>query len=220
MKDLAFLTSPDMSKAEVATNHVVIAEYAGLDKISVRKLIDNNIADLEQLGKVSFEMTALDDSRGQKVKVYQLNRNQAMLVITWLDNTEPVKAFKLALVKRFDELEKDLQARQIARAVEKPQGKTLHQSISEWAHFPRHGNRWHTIIRTLLASTVTGLTAKGNKARDDNWRKEKTLLDLLTLEEMERYKSLENIAIAMIMAGSDYNPIKQAIKNTIATKKP
>ena len=30
MKDLAFLTSPDMSKAEVVTNHIVIAEYAGI----------------------------------------------------------------------------------------------------------------------------------------------------------------------------------------------
>ena len=65
-----------MSKAEVVTNHVVIAQYAGLNKISVRKLIDNNISDLEELGKVSFEMTTLDDSRGQKVKIYQLNRNQ------------------------------------------------------------------------------------------------------------------------------------------------
>ncbi|WP_412921288.1 hypothetical protein [Lactococcus raffinolactis] len=43
--------------------------------------------------------------------------------------------------------------------------------------------------------------------------------DLLTLEEMERYKLLESIVIAMILAGSDYEPIKQAIKNTIATKK-
>ncbi|WP_375710763.1 hypothetical protein [Lactococcus lactis] len=33
-----------------------------------------------------------------------------MLLITWLDNTEPVRAFKLALVKRFNEMEKELQA--------------------------------------------------------------------------------------------------------------
>ncbi|MCI1071684.1 Rha family transcriptional regulator [Lactococcus lactis] len=219
MKDLAFLTSPDMSKAEVLTNHVVIAEYAGLNKISVRKLIDNNKQDLEELGKVSFEMTTLDDSRGQKVKVYQLNRNQAMLLITWLDNTEPVRAFKLALVQRFDEMEKELQARKIARAVEKPKGVTLHQAISEWNHYPRHGNTWHTIIRSLLATTVTGLTKKQIQARDTDWRKEKTLLDLLDSEEMGCYKMLENIVIPMIEAGSDYDPIKAAIKSTMETKK-
>ena len=208
-----------MSKAEVITNHVVIAEYAGLNRTSVRKLIDNNISDLKELGKVSFEMTTLDDSRGQKVKIYQLNRNQAMLLITWLDNTEPVRAFKLALVKRFNEMEKELQARKIARAVEKQKGVNLHQSISEWVHYPRHSNTWHTIIRSLLATTVTGLTKKQIQARDTDWRKEKTLLDLLNSEEMERYKMLESIVIAMIEAGSDYEPIKTAIKSTMTTKK-
>lgn len=29
MDDLAFLTSPDMSKTQVITNHLIIAEYAG-----------------------------------------------------------------------------------------------------------------------------------------------------------------------------------------------
>ncbi|MCT0032757.1 hypothetical protein EFE21_08080 [Lactococcus lactis subsp. lactis] len=37
---------------------------------------------------------------------------------------------------------------------------------------------------------------------------------------MERYKMLESILIPMIEAGSDYNPIKAAIKSTMTTKKP
>lgn len=32
MKDLAFLTSPDMSKTEVVTNHVVMLNMQGLIK--------------------------------------------------------------------------------------------------------------------------------------------------------------------------------------------
>lgn len=103
--------------------------------------------------------------------------------------------------------------------VEKPKGVNLHQSISEWVHYPRHSNTWHTIIRSLLATTATGLTKKQIQARDTDWRKEKTLLDLLNSEEMERYKMLESIAIAMIEAGSDYEPIKTAIKSTMTTKK-
>ncbi|CCK20736.1 hypothetical protein BN193_10995 [Lactococcus raffinolactis 4877] len=35
---------------------------------------------------------------------------------------------------------------------------------------------------------------------------------------MERYKLLEGIVIAMIMAGSDYDPIKQAIKIRLQQK--
>lgn len=220
MKDLAFLTSPDMSKAEVVTNHIVIAEYAGIERTSLRLLINKHKKDFEQFGKLIFEISTLPDSRGQKVKIYQLNRNQAMLMITYLDNTEVVRNFKIALVKRFDEMEKELYARKIARAVEKPKGITLHQAISEWNHYSRHGNTWHTIIRSLLATTVTGLTKKQIQARDTDWRKEKTLLDLLDSVEMERYKMLESIAIAMIEAGSDYEPLKVAIKATMETKKP
>ena len=218
MKDLAFLTSPDMSKAEVVTNHIVIAEYAGIERTSLRLLINKHKKDFEQFGKLIFEISTLPDSRGQKVKIYQLNRNQAMM-ITYLDNTEVVRNFKIALVKRFDEMEKELYARKIARAVEKPKGITLHQAISEWNHYSRHGNTWHTIIRSLLATTVTGLTKKQIQARDTDWRKEKTLLDLLDSVEMERYKMLESIAIAMIEAGSDYEPLKVAIKATMTTKK-
>lgn len=219
MKDLAFLTSPDMSKAEVVTNHIVIAEYAGIERTSLRLLINKHKKDFEQFGKLIFEISTLPDSRGQKVKIYQLNRNQAMLMISYLDNTEVVRNFKIALVKRFDEMEKELYARKIARAVEKPKGITLHQAISEWNHYSRHGNTWHTIIRSLLATTVTGLTKKQIQARDTDWRKEKTLLDLLDSVEMERYKMLESIAIAIIVAGSDYEPIKVAIKATMTTKK-
>ena len=219
MKDLAFLTSPDMSKAEVVTNHIVIAEYAEIERTSLRLLINKHKKDFEQFGKLIFEISTLPDSRGQKVKIYQLNRNQAMLMITYLDNTEVVRNFKIALVKRFDEMEKELYARKIARAVEKPKGITLHQAISEWNHYSRHGNTWHTIIRSLLATTVTGLTKKQIQARDTDWRKEKTLLDLLDSVEMERYKMLESIAIAMIEAGSDYEPLKVAIKATMTTKK-
>lgn len=171
MKDLAFLTSPDLSKAEVVTNHVVIAEYAGIERTSLRLLINKHKKDFEQFGKLIFEISTLPDSRGQKVKIYQLNRNQAMLMITYLDNTEVVRNFKIALVKRFDEMEKELYARKFARAVEKPKGVTLHQAISEWNHYPRHGNIWHTIIRSLLATTVTGLTKKQIQARDIDWRK-------------------------------------------------
>jgi len=48
MKDLAFLTSPDMSKAEVVTNHVVIAEYAGIER--------NQFADLSIIIKMILKI--------------------------------------------------------------------------------------------------------------------------------------------------------------------
>lgn len=212
MKDLAFLTSPDMSKAEVVTNHVVIAEYAGLNRTSVRKLIDKNISDLKELGKVSFEMTTLDDSRGQKVKIYQLNRNQAMLLITWLDNTEPVRAFKLALVKRFDELEKTIQTWIKERAAEKATTRSLTDAVQNWEHTNPHAQ---SNFRKLLTKCATGSPYTKVQARGD---KGVPMVDLLTAEELQKYKRLKALVIPLLDFGEEYNDIKATLEK-YATKK-
>ncbi|MGO2989472.1 MAG: Rha family transcriptional regulator [Lactococcus cremoris] len=201
-----------MSKAEVITNHVVIAEYAGLNKISVRKLIDNNKQDLKELGKVSFEMTTLDDSRGQKVKIYQLNRNQAMLLITWLDNTEPVRAFKLALVKRFDELEKTIQTWAKERAVEKATTRSLTDAVQNWEHTNKYSQ---SNFRKLLTKCATGLPYTKVQARGD---KGVPMVDLLTAEELQKYKRLKGLVIPLLDLGEEYDYIKVTLEK-YATKK-
>ncbi|WP_251901140.1 Rha family transcriptional regulator [Lactococcus lactis] len=212
MKDLAFLTSPDMSKAEVVTNHVVIAKYAGLNRTSVRKLIDNNISDLEELGKVSFQMTTLDDSRGQKVKIYQLNRNQAMLLITWLDNTEPVRAFKLNLVKRFDELENTIQTWTKERAAEKATTRSLTDAVQNWEHTNPHAQ---SNFRKLLTKCATGLPYTKVQARGD---KGVPMVDLLTAQELQKYMRLKALVIPLLEFGEEYNDIKATLEK-YATKK-
>lgn len=215
MKDLAFLTSPDMSKTEVATTHIVIAEYAGLDKISVRKLIDNNIADLEQLGIVSFEMTKpkKGSQGGRPTKIYLLNRNQAMLVISWLDNTEPVKAFKLALVKRFDELEKTIQNWIKERAAEKATTRSLTDAVKSWEHTNPHAQ---SNFRKLLTKCATGLPYTHVQARG---KKGVPMVDLLTADELKIYKRLKALVIPLLDFGETYEEIKETLEK-FATKKP
>ena len=223
MNNLVLFDSLDLSKASnenFYTTTEIIAERTGNTFKAVSDLVRRYRDKLEEIAPLRFSvLKKLNPQGGRPIKIYHLNEQQTLFFIPLLGNTPAVVQFKFELAKAFIAMRNELQARQIARAVEKPHGKTLHQAITEWGHFLRHGNMWHAIIRTLLATTVTGLTVKGIKARDTDWRKEKTLLDLLTLEEMERYKLLESIVIAMILAGSDYEPIKQAIKNTIATKK-
>ena len=214
MKDLAFLTSPDMSKAEVVTNHIVIAQYAGLNKISVRKLIDNNKQDLEELGILSFEMTKpiKGSTGGHPTKIYQLNRNQAMLLITWLDNTEPVRAFKLALVKRFDELEKTIQTWAKERAVEKATTRSLTDAVQNWEHTNKYSQ---SNFRKLLTKCATGLPYTKVQARGD---KVVPMVDLLTAEELQKYKSLKALVIQLLDLGEEYNDIKVTLEK-YATKK-
>ena len=214
MKDLAFLTSPDMSKTEVATTHIVIAEYAGLNKISVRKLIDNNIADLEQLGKVSFEMTKITEGRGRNTKIYLLNRNQAMLVISWLDNTEPVKAFKLALVKRFDELEKTIQNWVKERAAEKATTRNLTDAVKSWEHTNPHAQ---SNFRKLLTKCATGLPYTKVQARG---KKGVAMVDLLTADELKIYKRLKALVIPLLDFGETYEEIKETLEKFATKKSP
>ncbi len=214
MKDLAFLTSPDMSRAEVVTNHIVIAQYAGLNKISVRKLIDNNKQDLEDLGILSFEMTKpiKGSTGGRPTKIYQLNRNQAMLLITWLDNTEPVRAFKLALVKRFDELEKTIQTWIKERAAEKATTRSLTDAVQNWKHTNPHAQ---SNFRKLLTKCATGSPYTKVQARGD---KGVPMVDLLTAEELQKYKRLKALVIPLLELGEDYDFIKVTLEK-YATKK-
>ena len=223
MTPLVLFDSLDLSKAsneDFYTTTEIIAEQTGNSYKVVSNRVRQYRAKLETIAPLTwhFESSASNHGRAKR-KVYHLNKQQALSFVPLLENTEQVVNFTFALAEAFVNMERELQARKIARAVEKPKGVTLHQSISEWEHFPRHGNTWHTIIRSLLATTVTVLTKKQIQARDTDWRKEKTLLDLLNSEEMERYKMLESIAIAMIEAGSDYKPIKTAIKATMTIKK-
>ena len=53
---------------------------------------------------------------GQKAKVFHLNQQQATLLITYLDNTEPVRLFKKELVKQFFAMEFELNARHLERS--------------------------------------------------------------------------------------------------------
>ncbi|WP_251314693.1 Rha family transcriptional regulator [Floricoccus penangensis] len=155
-----------------------------MQRQSVKRLIDNHKKDLEQFGRLGFEIRPFEGSRGQKAKIYYLNRNQAMLLITYLDNTKPVRKFKQELIKRFDEMEKELSVRKLERAIEKQHGKTLTEAIEHWKYCNSHSFQ---NIRQLLTKTVTGLNARElRKQRSDG--EKYILLDLLTAEELAEYK--------------------------------
>lgn len=79
-----------------------IAEGSGVQHKNVLETIARNHADLEQFGRVAFETRPFATAGGtQHMRVALLNEQQATLVMTYQRNTEQVKAFKLALVKAF-----------------------------------------------------------------------------------------------------------------------
>ncbi len=94
MKDLVIVNS----KKEAVASHVIISTGMQITQDSSLKLIKKYKNDLEDFGKVRFQMRPLDS--GQKQKQYMLNRDQAFFLITLMRNTPNTVSFKKQLVKK------------------------------------------------------------------------------------------------------------------------
>ena len=200
MLDLVFYSDSTL-KAQPYTTPEVIAANTGIKRRSVIDLIARNKEELEQFGILRFEIVKIN-RRGRPRKIYHLNEQQATLLLTFLDNTPQIKAFKVALVKQFYEMRDELTKRNINRAIEKPVKKTLMDCIKKWKYASKYA---YSNINRLLIKGATGLSIKAlKKERGDA----KAALDLLTLQEQEKYKQLEQKVIAYIEANFDYQLIK------------
>ena len=200
MLNLVFYSDSTL-KAQPYTTPDVIASNTGNSLKAVNQLIRYKKEHLERFGILTFEMAKLN-GRGRPRKIYHLNEQQATLLITFLDNTPQVELFKVALVKQFYEMRDELTKRNINRAIEKPVKKTLMDSVKNWKHASKYA---YSNINKLLIKVATGMNIQElKKQRDDA----KTALDLLTSQEQEKYKELENKVIAFINADFDYSLIK------------
>ncbi len=200
MLDLVFYSDSTL-KAQPYTTPDVIASNTGNSLKSVNQLVRYKKKHLERFGILTFEMAKLN-GRGRPRKIYHLNEQQATLLITFLDNTPQVELFKVALVKEFYEMRDELTKRNINRAIEKPVKKNLNDCIKNWKYTSKYA---YSNISKLLIKATTGLNIKKLKEERGD---AKTALDLLTSQEQEKYKELENKVIAFINADFDYSLIK------------
>ena len=187
-------------KKEPYTTSEIIAECAEVQHHTVQELLRKHKLDFESYGIIAFEMRKLD-GRGRPMKVYRLNEQQATLLITYLKNTEPVRRFKMNLVRAFFEMREELAKFRIQRALEKQKRKTLHDSIENWGAKPKHA---HSTMNNLLLKAVTDMNARQLVAN----RKGFNGIDSLTSEELEQYQALEDMVIAMIELNMNYQDIK------------
>ena len=196
-------------KKEPYTTSEIIAECAEVKHHTVTRLVREHKADFEALGILGFEIHKLD-TRGQPKKPYILNEQQATLLITYLKNTEPIREFKKNLVKAFFELRNEVAEFRYQRAIEKPKRKELVKAISEWENAPKHA---HSTVTNLLLKAVTGFNAKQLRAL----RGEEIALNSLYSGELKEYQALEDMVIAMIQLGFDYQDIKTMVnkKNSL-----
>ena len=187
-------------KKEPYTTSEIIAECAEVKHDTVQSLIRNHQEDFESYGIIGFEIRKLD-GRGRPMKIYRLNEQQATLLITYLKNTEPVRRFKMNLVKAFFEMREELSKFRMQRALEKPKRKTLHDSIENWEQAPKHA---HSTMNNLLLKAVTDGNAKQLREERGGYNG----IDSLTSDELEQYQAFEDMVIAMIGLNMSYQEIK------------
>jgi anti-repressor protein len=87
------------------TTTLAIAEGLEVEHASIIKLVRTHQADLEEFGRVGFEIAPFETAGGmQSREVATLNERQATLIMTYSKNTEIARTFKKRLVKTFYEL--------------------------------------------------------------------------------------------------------------------
>ncbi|MFY4750033.1 Rha family transcriptional regulator [Aliarcobacter butzleri] len=105
MKNQITIVNEDMT-----VSHRVIAEQTDNKEVSIANLINKYISDFEVFGKVHFKNEAIKNTKNRinEIVTYYLNEQQSYLLLTYLRNSEIVRNFKIALVKAFFEIKKQL----------------------------------------------------------------------------------------------------------------
>lgn len=111
---------------EPVTTSLIVAKGTGSQHASIIRLVRDNIEDFEEFGGVGFEIAPFETAGGtQKRTVAVLNREHAMLLMTYMRNTQIVRDFKKRLIKAFIELER--QAKQMAPALPQDYASALRE---------------------------------------------------------------------------------------------
>ena len=97
------------SDGDATTTSLLIAEGTEIQHKNVMELVRQNVNDLNEFGGVAFETQSFETAGGvQERKIALLNERQATLLITYMRNSDIVKAFKLKLVRAFYEMAEQL----------------------------------------------------------------------------------------------------------------
>lgn len=195
---------------QVYTLSTVIAKYAEIEHRSVIRLIKRHLEDLEEFGVIGYSIhkPPKGSRGGRPTKAYKLNEQQATLLITWLENTEPVRAFKKALVRAFYELKQQVIAFTKQRALEKPERQDLTDIIQEKGLSPHYYKHY----TDLLFKSVTGMNAKQLKASRGG---ASTALDVLSVDQLRTYRQYEQVVIALIGLDWPYKEIKGTLRKEV-----
>lgn len=133
----------EIKKLDLVTNSAVIASGVMKDHKPVIQLIRKYKSDLEEFGRVEFEMRPFQTDGGmQKQEIALLNEQQTTLLITYMRNNEVVREFKKRLVYEFFTMRSALAKNSLVSYVDTEPAKKCRSSLMR----PMRQQKWLTSI--------------------------------------------------------------------------
>lgn len=210
MNELVYL-----KKDDAFTDSMVIANNTDNQHESVIRIITKYLKDFEDYGRLEFT-DFKSGKRGRPTKICYLNEEQATLLITYLENTEVVRAFKKKLVHQFFEMRKFIAERHTSTWIEtRQQGKLTRKSETETIkNLVEYAKEQGSTHPDMLYMTYSKLA---NKYAGINKRDNATVMQLNNLSLMEHI--ILNVVQNGIATEMHYKDIYKASKARLESMK-
>lgn len=203
---------PQRATGEPYTTSEIIAAGAGVQRRTVDHLLLAHKTDFEEFGILRFEITKTG-GRGRPEIIYHLNEQQATLLMTYLKNTEVVRAFKKELVRQFYAMRSLLleraspiwqDARSLGKEIRHQETEAIKRLVDYAAAQGSRNAGMYYVNLSRLADATVGIVER-DKAQ---------VVQLTALLLVEQTIARE--IMAGIEAGEPYWAIYQAIKDRLS----
>ncbi|MEV9060080.1 Rha family transcriptional regulator [Klebsiella quasipneumoniae] len=205
----------EIKKNDLVTNSVAIANGVEKDHKPVIQLIRKYKTDLEEFGRVEFEVRPFQTDGGmQKQEIALLNEQQTTLLITYMRNSDIVRDFKKRLVAEFFRMRSALATKKMERNTARLEYKPMTDAIKhEREHAgkeiaPHHfSNEADLINRIALNMTAAKFRVHHEIGKQESIR------DFLTHEQIHCITELQRANTVFITMGWTFDQRKEALKS-------
>lgn len=198
-------------KEDLYTTSDVIAKFAGVQHHTITRLIQQHEEDFKDFGSLRFQIEVRKREHGATTaKRYELNEQQATLLMTYLKNTPNVRAFKKELVRQFYAMREELNRAKVAHAAKKPIRRMMTDALDE--HIPDGPHKGHQIgnYTDLTYKVVFGKNAK--KMREElGLKKKESVVPYMTSAEMDAVAKAEELVAVLTDMGLSYHQVKDCL---------
>ena len=211
MTELVFL-EPNKIDAVPFTTSKVIAEFAGVQHHTVTRLIQQYENDLKEFGSLRFEIEVRKREVGATTaKTYHLTEEQATLLMTYLKNTEKVRAFKKELVRQFYAMRQELTRRAVERAKLTPVRREMTDIIRDCVPDSPHKAMMYKHYTDLAYRAALGKTA-AQLRKERGAGKKANATEYLTAAELAAVEGMtQKIGVLIEIRPDDYGFIKSLV---------